>query len=129
MPVETIRWNGERDGHVVLIEQTLLPREERLVEIRTVADMVDAIYRLAVRGAPAIGVAAAYGILLGTQERRADDALDRVARVRECAATLAKARPTAKNLFWALERMVARAERDLSAGLEEDALVDGLFAG
>jgi len=128
MRVETIRWEGERDGHVVLIEQTLLPREQRMVEIRTVADMVDAIYRLAVRGAPAIGVAAAYGILLGTQERRADDALDRVARVRECAATLAKARPTAKNLFWALERMVARAERDLASGLEEEKLVGGLFA-
>ena len=125
--VETLRWEGQRPGHVVMIEQTLLPTEERALEVHTVEAMVDAIYRLAVRGAPAIGVAAAYGVLLGVQELRDRSAEDIEGHTREIAATLAKARPTAVNLFWALDRMVARAKRDRRAGLDGNALVDGLF--
>ena len=63
------------------------------MEIRSVEEMVDAIYRLAVRGAPAIGVAAAYGVLLGLQEESCEDGADFLGRARETAATLAKARP------------------------------------
>jgi methylthioribose-1-phosphate isomerase len=110
-----------------MIEQTLLPGRHVDHEVRTVDEMVDAIYRLAVRGAPAIGVAAAYGLLLGIQndaQREPDDVLG---RVKEAAATLAKARPTAVNLFWALDRMVARATRDHAAGATSAAIVDGLF--
>ena len=127
MVVETIRWEGTRPGHVRLLEQTLLPGEERYVEIGTVEEMVDAIWRLAVRGAPAIGVAAGYGLLLGIQDALPDDAVGIVARARETAATLAKARPTAVNLFWALDRMVARAEADRAAGRDGEGVVEGLF--
>ena len=67
MAVRTIAWEGDIPGHVLLIEQTLLPNESCDLEIRTVEAMVDAIYRLAVRGAPAIGCAAAYGVVLGAQ--------------------------------------------------------------
>jgi methylthioribose-1-phosphate isomerase len=77
-----------------LLDQTLLPREERVLRCTTPEDVADAIRRLAVRGAPAIGVAAAYGVVLGGRER-----LDEVVEL------LAATRPTAVNLRWALERM------------------------
>ncbi|TDJ70502.1 MAG: S-methyl-5-thioribose-1-phosphate isomerase [Planctomycetota bacterium] len=128
MALETIRWEGERPGHVRMIEQTLLPAREEVLEVKTVDQMVDAIYRLAIRGAPAIGVAAAYGVLLGIQDAGSASAEDVVGRTREVAATLAKARPTAVNLFWALDRMVARAERELSSGASGDGIVAALFA-
>ena len=127
MPVETIRWEGGRPGTCFLIEQTLLPTEHVEVEVTTVPAMVDAIYRLAVRGAPAIGVAAAFGVLLGVQHESGKSADELLAHTREVAATLAKARPTAVNLFWALDRMVARAERDHAAGRDADGIVAGLF--
>ena len=128
MAVETIRWEGGRPGHVRMIEQTLLPAREEVLEVKTVDQMVDAIYRLAVRGAPAIGVAAAYGVLLGIQDAGSAPAEDVVGRTREIAATLAKARPTAVNLFWALDRMVARAERELNSGASGGGIVAALFA-
>ena len=127
MPVRTLHWIGERDGYVSLIEQTLLPVENKEVEIRTVPEMVDAIYRLAVRGAPAIGVAAAYGVCLGLGGAETKSGADALAQVSEVADTLAKARPTAVNLFWALNRMRRRAERDVAAGADGAALVAGLF--
>jgi methylthioribose-1-phosphate isomerase len=89
--------------------------------------MVDAIRRLAVRGAPALGIAAAYGVLLGVQSLQDDDPAEVLGRTQEVAATLARARPTAVNLFWALDRMVARATRDLQAGCGGAQLIDGLF--
>ena len=124
---ETLRWLGDRPGHVTMIEQTLLPTEHVQLEVRTVEQMVDAIYRLAVRGAPAIGVAAAYGVLLGVQdlEGKSGDAV--LAHTKEVCATLAKARPTAVNLFWALDRMQARAEREHGSGRSGDELVAALF--
>jgi len=127
MTVDTIRWEGERPGHVRLVEQTLLPEETRLVEIRTVSEMHDAICRLAVRGAPAIGVAAAYGLLLGVQDLSSDDPDDALGVAKEVAAVLARSRPTAVNLFWALDRMIARATRDHGAGLSGTGVIDGLF--
>ena len=114
--VETLRWEGDAAGHVRMVEQTLLPRTSTVIDVRTVDEMVAAIRRLAVRGAPAIGVAAAYGVLLGLRE---DASLE---RVRAVADTLAASRPTAVNLFWALRRMTARAEREAAAGADADAL-------
>ena len=125
MPVATILWEGGRPGHVRLIDQTQLPVEYVVLDVRTVAEMFDCIRRLAVRGAPAIGVAAAFGLLLGVQRLDERDRDDTLGRVKETAAYLAKSRPTAVNLFWALERMVARAARDHASGA---AIVDGLFA-
>ena len=125
MPVATILWEGGRPGHVRLIDQTRLPVEYVVLDVRTVDEMFDCIRRLAVRGAPAIGVAAAFGLLLGVQRLDERDRDDTLGRVKETAAYLAKSRPTAVNLFWALERMVARASRDHASGA---AIVDGLFA-
>ncbi|MCO6458694.1 MAG: S-methyl-5-thioribose-1-phosphate isomerase [Pirellulaceae bacterium] len=107
--VETLRWVGGNDGHLVLIDQTRLPRELHYLECRDVETVWEAIRQLRVRGAPAIGIAAAYGVCLGMQ--RCDGA-DRAAcerRLGEVADYLAGSRPTAVNLFWALDRMRARA--------------------
>ncbi|MFM7808664.1 MAG: S-methyl-5-thioribose-1-phosphate isomerase, partial [Planctomycetota bacterium] len=125
MPVATILWEGGRPGHVRLIDQTRLPVEYVVLDVRTVEEMFDCIRRLAVRGAPAIGVAAAFGLLLGVQHLEERDREDTLGRVRETAAYLAKSRPTAVNLFWALERMAARATRDYATGA---GIIDGLFA-
>ncbi|HEY3394172.1 MAG TPA: S-methyl-5-thioribose-1-phosphate isomerase, partial [Lacipirellulaceae bacterium] len=94
--INTIRWSGEVDGKLVLLDQTRLPGEIVFLECRTVEDVWNAIKRLSVRGAPAIGVAAAYGVVVGVNKGRVvDDVCD----------YLATSRPTAVNLFWALERM------------------------
>src|SRR5580698_2131970 len=87
--VETIEWT---DGGVVMIDQTRLPREQVFVTCRSYVEVAVAIRSMVIRGAPAIGVAAA----LGVQE---DVDFDRVCE------TLASTRPTAVNLFWAIERM------------------------
>ena len=102
----SIRWVGDADGHLELLDQTLLPQQREILRVTTVEGVIDAILRLAVRGAPAIGVAASYGLLLGVREKSlAGDAL--ITEVREVAARLFGARPTAVNLGWAMERCVA----------------------
>ena len=111
MQLETVAWSGALDGHVLLLDQTRLPLEHVLLEIRSIDEMRAAIRRLAVRGAPAIGVAAAWGLLLAFHGLEDGSRENVLGVVRESAATLAKARPTAVNLFWALDRMVARASR------------------
>jgi methylthioribose-1-phosphate isomerase len=97
--VETIQWI---DGTVVMIDQTRLPREVKYVTCRTYREVAAAIRDMIIRGAPAIGVAAAMGVALGVCEATAED-LDR--QVETICATLAATRPTAVNLFWAIERM------------------------
>jgi methylthioribose-1-phosphate isomerase len=127
MHVETLRWEGGLDGCVRLIEQTLLPAELRVVEVQSSGEMFDAIRRLAVRGAPAIGVAAAYGLLLGVRALGAQDPQALIGRIREEAAHLREARPTAVNLSWALERMCARAQADQALGKSSRAILSGLL--
>ena len=100
-----INWN---DGSVRIIEQTLLPTEERWVDLKTVGEVADAIRRLAIRGAPEIGVAAAMGCALAAFTFQGDDPEELVSRVRQAADELALTRPTAVNLFWALDRMRKR---------------------
>ncbi|HEU0141009.1 MAG TPA: S-methyl-5-thioribose-1-phosphate isomerase [Bryobacteraceae bacterium] len=97
--VETIRWT---DDGVVMVDQTRLPREEVFVTCRTYREVADAIRRMVIRGAPAIGVAAAMGVALGVLRADGDD-LD--AQMDEICGELAGTRPTAVNLFWAIRRM------------------------
>lgn len=127
-PLETLSWQGGRPGHVKMVEQTLLPTEFLEVDIKTVEEMVDAIYRLAVRGAPAIGVAAAYGVLLGVQDFVGSTASEVMAGLKETCQRLARSRPTAVNLFWALERMTACGESAHTASSSGDEIVGALFA-
>ena len=97
--ISPLRWNDSA-GQIDMLDQTLLPLEERWIEIKTPAEMADAIKRLAIRGAPAIGIAAAYGVVLAVdKEGKPANA------VQEAIDLLASTRPTAVNLFWALERM------------------------
>jgi methylthioribose-1-phosphate isomerase len=105
---------GWRDGRLEIVDQTLLP--ERLVvrQLTTVAEVVEALGRLAVRGAPAIGVAGAFGVVLGLAEtgppRPGPDGLAAArAELERAAATLEVARPTAVNLRWAVRRVAAAA--------------------
>src|SRR3978361_1358248 len=98
MTFQTIEWRGHANGHLVLLDQTRLPSETVYLDCRTAEDVWHAIKRLSVRGAPAIGVAAAYGVCVGVNQRR---------DVNEVCDYLATSRPTAVNLFWAIERMRA----------------------
>ncbi len=94
--IETIQWTG---AGVVMIDQRRLPREEKYVTCTGYKQVADAIRSMLIRGAPAIGVAAAMGIALGMQHASSDAEFDEICE------TLAGTRPTAVNLFWAIERM------------------------
>lgn len=98
-PFSPIRW---QDDTLYLLDQTLLPAEETWIRCDTTNLVADAIYRLAVRGAPAIGVAAGYGLVVGLQEEPATEDLG--PRFDAVAAQLRATRPTAVNLAWALDR-------------------------
>src|SRR6266699_3979032 len=92
----TIAWVGDVDGHVRLIDQTLLPTALQYRDCRTVEEVWEAIRRLRVRGAPAIGIAAAYGVVLGLQSwLREPDSADRLERLRQVTDYLRTSRPTA----------------------------------
>jgi methylthioribose-1-phosphate isomerase len=106
---ETLHWSGGVDGSLWLIDQTRLPLECVEIQCRSPEAVWEAIKTLRVRGAPAIGIAAAYGVVLGLQDvaHSAPDAFFR--RLEEVTAYLASSRPTAVNLFWALERIKALA--------------------
>lgn len=88
-----------------LLDQTLLPGQEVYLPIETKEDLWEAIYRLKVRGAPAIGVAAAWGLYVCTRNLAAESLEDFVRQFQEVKGYLASSRPTAVNLFWALNRM------------------------
>lgn len=102
LPAELSPLRFER-GALVLLDQTLLPGEERWLRLDRVAPICDAIRRLAVRGAPAIGIAAAYGLVVGLLDEEAP-AADLAGRFAWASARLAATRPTAVNLRWALAR-------------------------
>lgn len=110
MPVQPIRWKaGLLDGCVELIDQTLLPGRLVWLQCRDAATMFEAIRVLRVRGAPAIGVAAAMGLVLAVRNAP-DDETGFFNALSEARDFLASSRPTAVNLFWALDRMVACAK-------------------
>lgn len=97
------------ENSVLLIDQTRLPNEYTFVEIHRCEDMARAIKTMIVRGAPAIGVAAAYGMYLGAREIQTQDREVFLTRLEEVAKLLRSTRPTAVNLFWAIARMLKTA--------------------
>ena len=127
MALQTVRW---QDGHLSIIDQTLLPTEFKEIRLDTQEAVWEAIKTLRVRGAPAIGVCAAFGVLVGFRQFAPADFAAARQTVRRVAGYLATSRPTAVNLFWALNRMRTVAEQCDSAstaayvfsGLEEEAL-------
>ncbi len=108
--VETLRWVGDERGHLMLIDQTKLPVELVEIECRNVEAVWEAIKQLRVRGAPAIGIAAAYGVVLGQWSAVSEGVEGFFKRLDEVTAYLATSRPTAVNLFWALDRMKRKVE-------------------
>ena len=106
--VETIQWI---DGAVVMIDQTRLPLEETYVTCRSYREVATAIRGMTIRGAPAIGVAAAMGIALGVNNSRAESTGDLKREFDQICDLLGKTRPTAVNLFWAIRRMQEKFER------------------
>lgn len=107
--IKTLSWN---EGAVVMIDQRALPHEEQYLTCRTYQDVIDAINNMAIRGAPAVGIAAAMGIALGTLD--APEGQMKTAFYRICDA-FSRTRPTAVNLFWAIERMKARFEKEFAS--------------
>lgn len=101
----TLEWVGGVPGVLRLLDQTLLPGVVRTIDCASVDSVWEAIRALRVRGAPAIGVAAAYGVVIGVQDRVKSDRAEFDQRLEAVCAQLATSRPTAVNLFWSLERM------------------------
>jgi methylthioribose-1-phosphate isomerase len=104
MNVETLKWVGDTDGFLELIDQRRLPGEFVKLQCADIEQLYEAIKTLAVRGAPAIGVTAAYGLVLGMKKLTADDDLKAaLACLKQSCKYLATSRPTAVNLFRSLE--------------------------
>lgn len=121
-PVYSVMWNGDIQGCLELIDQTLLPMQFQVLSIASIAEAFEAIIMLRVRGAPAIGIAAAYAVVLGLQPSIRDRVSIDEARQAAFHACdyLATSRPTAVNLFWALDRMRGVIQRNSNvAGPDE----------
>jgi len=101
----SIEW---QDGIVRMLDQRVLPHQTLYQEYTTYEEVADAIYTMVIRGAPAIGAAAAYGMALTAHHSTATDVTPLRAELTQAAAALRQARPTAVNLFWALDRMLSR---------------------
>jgi len=105
----SVAW--DRDRGLLILDQTLLPASVEVLRLETVAQVEEAIQRLRVRGAPAIGLCGAYGVVVGLLEREPADLRQALAALAEVAERIAGARPTAVNLSWAVGRVRAAAER------------------
>ncbi|HUT07375.1 MAG TPA: S-methyl-5-thioribose-1-phosphate isomerase [Candidatus Latescibacteria bacterium] len=110
----TITWRGRS---VIMIDQRKLPGQETYVRCRTYIQVAQAIEKMVIRGAPAIGIAAAYGVALGAMDLTAGTNLSLDRDFEKITKRLERTRPTARNLFWALERMKAVYARARQHGL------------
>jgi methylthioribose-1-phosphate isomerase len=110
----SVNWSGDIDGHLKLIDQTVLPLQLKVLSLQSIEQIFEAITMLRVRGAPAIGITAAYGVVVGVQRCCENNTSVAEARTRaiEACDYLATSRPTAVNLFWALDRMRAVVSRN-----------------
>ena len=118
--LKAVEWAS---GKVRLIDQTKLPQEEIYLELSDYREVAEAIKLLRVRGAPAIGIAAAYGLALGANNINAKSKKEFLVKLRAISDELAATRPTAVNLFWALKRMNNAAEKSSTVEAIKSALV------
>ena len=109
MPVPTISYEG---GEVHIIDQTQLPLQKKSITLHTKEEMWDAIKQLKIRGAPAIGIAAAFGIYLGIKDFKDDKREEFLVTLKEVCGYIGSSRPTAVNLFWAIDRVTALVKRN-----------------
>jgi len=122
LPFRSLRWEGGIDGRFLILDQRKLPLRKEELELETAEDVFRAIRTLAVRGAPAIGAAAGYGLVLAARGGRNAEEIRR--RLEEGKKYLADSRPTARNLFWALDRVAAAAENET----EGEEILEALLA-
>ena len=126
MSLPTLAWTGDAaTGHLVLLDQTRLPLDVHQRECRRLEDVVESIQSLRVRGAPAIGVAAAYGVVVGMQPFRESSREEFDQQLAGVTTTLAARRPTAVNLAWALSRSTECAQN--RPELDSAAILDRLL--
>lgn len=104
--IQSVRYEQDK---LIILDQTRLPMETHFIKLDTVEDVWDAIFHLKVRGAPAIGIAAAYGLYLAVREADSGDVDGFYAQLKKHSDYLASSRPTAVNLCWALRRMESKA--------------------
>ena len=118
----TLKWQEDK---LYLIDQTRLPLEHIDIECKSYLEVADAITTMKVRGAPAIGVTAAYGMVLGAMEYEVHSGVDFLAHMRKVAHVLSETRPTAVNLFWAIDRMMSKVDenKDRELGYIVDVLL------
>ena len=119
----TVAWRGDA---VVMIDQRKLPTAEVYVSCQSAAEVARAIKTMVIRGAPAIGVAAAMGLALGARRSKATGTAKFAAEFQKTCELLASTRPTAVNLFWAIDRMKARFARMVQAGASVGEIQRGL---
>ena len=118
--IRPILWD---DKGLLLLDQRLLPWREKYLRFKTWQEVREAIRAMVVRGAPAIGITAAIGMVLAAEKIKAKSPRDFLAKLRRAGQGLKRARPTAVNLAWAVERMLKRAEREPEVeALREEAL-------
>jgi methylthioribose-1-phosphate isomerase len=115
--IKTVEWTDEG---VRMIDQRLLPNEEKYLMLRSCEEVADAIKSMVVRGAPAIGISAAMGIALGTMQSVGTSVEDLGQDFDYFCDVMSKTRPTAVNLFWAIERMRERFRRAQAAGADAE---------
>jgi len=120
--VRTIEW---KDGVVVIVDQTKLPNEVVWVEMKNSDDVASAIKEMKLRGAPLIGVVAAYGLALVAFHSKAEKREDLMKELMLSAEVLRKTRPTAVNLFWAIDRVMKKARETLGT---KEALAEAVVA-
>ena len=118
--MNSIEW---RDGKLILLDQTLLPRQEVYLELDDYREVARAIKEMRVRGAPAIGVAAAYGVALGARAIDSMGMVDFKARLDPVCDEIAASRPTAVNLRWAVDRMQRVFDEQDNPEAAKDALI------
>jgi len=104
--MRTIQW---RDGKVITIDQMKLPHEEVFIEMKNCEEVAEAIKTMKIRGAPLIGAAAAYGLALTAYHSKANSREELLAELERCGEMLRQTRPTAVNLFWAVDRVLKKA--------------------
>ncbi|MCD6358930.1 MAG: S-methyl-5-thioribose-1-phosphate isomerase [Dehalococcoidia bacterium] len=118
--MKTIEWQEDK---LIILDQTALPHQEFYLELSNYLEVVSAIKKLQVRGAPAIGVATAYGIALGAQNSDADTTKEFLNEIEEICQSFSAARPTAVNLFHAIKRMKLASQSDGNVSLIKSTLI------
>lgn len=114
--LRSVKWEN---GELIILNQTKLPEATEFIKLDKVEDVWESIFHLKVRGAPAIGIAAAYGLCVAMRDSSAKTPEEFISELKKNSEYLASSRPTAVNLFWALKRMERAASKNCGKNIEE----------